>query len=70
LPKLLKWTIIGPVVSGFLVALLSIAFTIIPIIKVESRFWFAAKIILVVAIVNGLGTALFLRGKGVTQRAA
>lgn len=53
-------------ISGFMVALLSIGFTIIPIIKVESRFWFAAKIILVVMIVNGLGMALFLRGKGNT----
>jgi len=56
--------------SGFLVALLSIGFTIIPIINVQSRFWFAAKIILVVIVFNGLGMALFLRGKGNTVRRA
>lgn len=49
--------------SGFLVSLLYIAFTIVPIISVESRLWFAVKIITVVVIANGLGLATFALGK-------
>jgi amino acid transporter len=49
-------------VSGFLVSLVYIGFTIVPIISVESRFVFAAKIIAVVLLANGLGIAIFLLG--------
>jgi amino acid transporter len=49
--------------SGFLVSLLSIGLTIVPIIAVESRLMFALKIILVVLIANGIGVAIFLIGR-------
>jgi glutamate:GABA antiporter len=48
--------------SGFLVSLLSICLTIVPIISVESRLMFAVKIIVVVVIANGIGAALFFVG--------
>jgi amino acid transporter len=50
-------------ISGFLVSLLSIGLTIVPIITVESRLTFAAKIIAVVAVSNGIGILIFLLGK-------
>jgi amino acid transporter len=46
--------------SGFLVSLVYIGFTIVPIITVESRITFAAKIIGAVLIANGVGLAIFL----------
>lgn len=49
-------------VSGFLVSLVYIGFTIVPIISVESRLVFAAKIVAVVLLANGLGIAIYLRG--------
>jgi amino acid transporter len=45
--------------SGFLVSLIYIGFTIVPIINVESRLRFAAKIISVVVIANSIGLALY-----------
>jgi amino acid transporter len=50
--------------SGFLVSLLYIGFTIVPIIKVESRLSFALKIIGPVLIANFVGAFLFWIGKG------
>lgn len=50
-------------VSGFLVSLVYIGFTIVPIIAVESRLAFAAKIIAVVLLANGIGVAVFLGGR-------
>lgn len=49
--------------SGFLVSVVYIGFTIVPIIAVESRLSFAAKIIAVVVIANGLGATIFLGGR-------
>ena len=46
--------------SGFLVSLIYIGFTIVPIITVESRITFAAKIIGAVLIANGVGLTIFL----------
>src|SRR5256885_2030759 len=48
--------------SGFLVSLLAIALTIVPIIKVESRLSFALKITVVVVIANTLGVLVFILG--------
>ena len=48
--------------SGFLVSVIYIGFTIVPIISVESRLLFAAKIILTVLIANALGVVIFLLG--------
>jgi len=49
--------------SGFIVTLIYIGFTVIPIIDVESRFWFAAKIIAVVLIANVVGLVLYVLRK-------
>ena len=49
--------------SGFLVSVLYIGFTIVPIIAVESRPLFAAKIIAVVAIANALGATIYFAGR-------
>ena len=49
-------------ISGFCVSLLYIGFTIIPIITVESRITFAAKIISVVVISNGIGFLIYALG--------
>jgi glutamate:GABA antiporter len=52
--------------SGFVVSVIAAFFTIFPIIDVESRFWFAAKIIAVVVGANALGAAVYaLRHKRV-----
>jgi amino acid transporter len=48
--------------SGALVSLVYIGFTIVPIISVESRLSFAAKIILVVVVSNGFGLLIYLLG--------
>ena len=56
-------------ISGFLVSLLSICLTIVPIISVESRLLFAAKIITVVVVANGLGAVIFLMGHRKSQKA-
>jgi hypothetical protein len=42
---------------------LYIGFTIVPIIAVESRPLFAAKIIAVVAIANALGATIYFAGR-------
>jgi hypothetical protein len=49
---------------------LYIGFTPVPIISVESRFSFAAKIILVVVLANCLGAFIYWFGKGRTLDAA
>jgi small-conductance mechanosensitive channel len=46
--------------SGFVVTVIYIGFTIVPIITVESRITFASKIIGAVLIANGIGLAIFL----------
>jgi len=53
--------------SGFLVSLLYIGFTIVPIIAVESRFWFATKIIAVVLGANAVGATIFALGSKRTR---
>ena len=52
-------------VCGFLVSLSAIFFTIYPIIDVPSPLTFAAKIILVTAIANAIGIAIYLLGRKV-----
>jgi amino acid transporter len=49
--------------SGFVVTLIYIAFTIVPIIDVESRSGFAVKIISVVLIANVVGVGVYKLGK-------
>jgi glutamate:GABA antiporter len=48
---------------GLAVSLLAIFFTIYPIIDVPSPLIFAAKIILVTAIANAIGIAIFVLGE-------
>lgn len=50
-------------VSGFLVSLVYIRFTIVPIIEVDSHLSFALKIIAVVLIANAIGAGIFLLGR-------
>jgi len=49
--------------SGFVVTLIYIGFTIIPIIDVESRLQFAIKIIGTVVLANVLGLLVYSLGK-------
>ena len=49
--------------SGALVSLLYIALTIVPIVRVESRLAFAAKLIGVALAFNLAGVALFVAGR-------
>lgn len=56
------WLKIASVV-GFLVSLLGAFFTVFPIIDVQSRLLFAAKIIAVVLIANAIGVAIFVLDK-------
>src|SRR4030095_4005561 len=53
--------------SGFIVSLIYIGFTIVPIIDVASPFSFAAKIITVVVFANLVGVAIYSIGKGRTK---
>jgi amino acid transporter len=48
--------------SGLLVSIVYIGFTIVPIISVENRIMFAAKIISVVLVANGFGILFFALG--------
>src|SRR5262245_4614569 len=48
---------------GFIVSVLGAFFTVFPIIDVESRFLFAAKIIAVVVVANAIGAAIYFADK-------
>jgi hypothetical protein len=50
-------------ICGAAVSLSAIFFTIYPIIDVPSPLSFAAKIIVVTAIANAIGVAIYLAGK-------
>jgi hypothetical protein len=47
--------------SGLLATLLFVVISILPIVQVENRFLFAAKISAVVVGANAIGAAIFLR---------
>jgi hypothetical protein len=49
--------------SGFIVTVIYIGFTVVPIIEVGSRTIFAAKIICTVLIANSVGILLYKLGK-------
>jgi amino acid transporter len=55
-------------VSGFLVSVVYTFFTLFPIIDVRSRLAFAAKIIVVVVLANGIGAMIFLAGRKKAER--
>src|SRR5438445_1743732 len=46
-------------ILGFLMSLIGAFFTVFPIIDVQSRLWFAAKIIAVVVAANAIGAAIY-----------
>jgi hypothetical protein len=50
-------------VSGFLVSVLAGFYTMIPITTVDHPGWFAAKIVAVVVIANGIGVMLYFLGR-------
>jgi amino acid transporter len=56
--------------SGALVSLLYIALTVFPIVEVESRLAFAAKLVGVTVLFNLIGAALYRLGRRRQQRAA
>ncbi len=47
--------------SGFLATLLFVGISILPIVQVQSRLVFAAKITMVIVIANAIGAGIFLR---------
>ncbi len=56
--------------SGFIVTVIYIGFTIVPIIDVPSPLWFAVKIISVVVIANLVGVGIYSLGKSKAQAIA
>jgi len=54
---------------GFIASLTGAFYTIFPIIEVESRFLFAAKILLVVIVANVIGAVIYLVDRKRSQRA-
>jgi glutamate:GABA antiporter len=57
------WWLTVAAVFGFLMSAVGAFYTIFPIIEVQSRFLFAAKIIVVVVIANAIGAAIFILDK-------
>jgi glutamate:GABA antiporter len=57
------WWLKGAAALGFLMSAVGAYFTVFPIIDVQSRFWFAAKIIVVVVIANAIGVAIYVLDK-------
>jgi amino acid transporter len=53
------WWLKAAAALGFLMSVVGALFTVFPIIKVESRFLFAAKIIAVVIVANAIGVAIY-----------
>jgi glutamate:GABA antiporter len=49
--------------SGFLMTLLFVALSIVPIVQVESRLAFALKLLALVGVTNAIGFAIFRRSK-------
>jgi amino acid transporter len=57
------WWLKAAAALGFLMSVVGAFFTVFPIIDVQSRFLFAAKIIVVVAIANAIGVAIYVLDK-------
>src|SRR6266571_1180822 len=53
------WWLKAAAALGFIVSAIGAFFTVFPIIDVESRFWFAVKIIAVVVIANAIGATIY-----------
>jgi amino acid transporter len=54
--------------SGFIVTVIYIGFTIVPIIDVPSPLWFAVKIIVTVLLANVVGVLIYALGKRRSER--
>jgi amino acid transporter len=54
------WWLKIAAVLGFIVSVIGAFYTVFPIIEVQSRFLFAAKIIAVVIIANAIGAAIYM----------
>ena len=52
-------------VSGFLMTLLYVGLSIVPIVQVESRFLFALKLSALVIITNAIGFVIYRRSRSV-----
>ena len=57
------WWLKAAAILGFLMSVVGAFFTVFPIIDVESRWLFAAKIIVVVVIANAIGATIYLLDK-------
>ena len=53
------WWLKAAAALGFLMSVVGAFFTVFPIIDVQSRFWFAAKIIAVVIAANAIGAGIY-----------
>jgi glutamate:GABA antiporter len=53
------WWLKAAAAAGLLVSVVGAFFTVFPIIDVQSRFWFAAKIIVVVIAANSIGALIY-----------
>jgi glutamate:GABA antiporter len=58
------WWLKAAAASGFLMTLLFVTLSIIPIIEVASRLTFAAKITALIVVTNLIGLAIFRRSRG------
>jgi glutamate:GABA antiporter len=58
------WWLRAAAVSGFLMTLLFVTLSIIPIIQVTSRLAFAVKIVALIVVTNLIGLAIFHRSRG------
>ena len=56
--------------SGFIMSVIYIRFTIVPIIDVSNRLWFALKIIVTVLVANIIGLIIYAVGKRRSERIA
>ena len=59
-PRAPRWLRLAAL-SGFLMTLLDVILSIVPIVQVESRLAFAAKIAALVVVTNGIGLAIYRR---------
>ncbi|MFN2576527.1 MAG: APC family permease [Pyrinomonadaceae bacterium] len=62
------WWLKAVAIMGFLMSVIGAFFTVFPIIEVESRFLFAAKIIVVVVIANVIGGTIYALDKKKNQK--
>jgi hypothetical protein len=57
-------------VAGIGVTLLSIGFSLVPVVEVKSPWLFAMKVSLTAIVANGVGAGIYWRGSSVRKRKA